>query len=107
MPSGSARAILPTRDFFNSRRLLPLKFAVVTGPSLHSNTCNYLYFKTTINNAFSQLNKRFDDNSLLLNYEKNSVCPFYLKHLLVIIISTSTKFLAVITGNASPNGRAV
>ena len=38
---------------------------------------NYLDLKPTINNVFPQLNEWFDDNLLLLNYEKNSIYPFY------------------------------
>ena len=38
---------------------------------------NYLDFKPTINNVFSQLSKWFDDNLLILNYEK-TLCPFTL-----------------------------
>jgi len=40
---------------------------------------NYLDFKTTINSVFSQLSKWFDDNSLLLNYEKTQYVHITLK----------------------------
>jgi hypothetical protein len=71
---------------------------------------NYLDFKTTINNVFSQLNKWFDDNSSLLNYEKTQYLHFILKGTVLheapigynnnfTSNSTSTKFLGVITEN--------
>jgi hypothetical protein len=40
---------------------------------------NYSDFKTTINNVFSQLNKWFDDNLLLLNYEQTQYVHLTLK----------------------------
>jgi hypothetical protein len=84
---------------YNSK---PTLFADDT--SLIFSNPNYLDFKTTINNVFSQLNKRFDDNLLLLNYEKTDYIHFTLKGTVlhgapfgynnsVIENSTSTKFL--------------
>ena len=73
---------------------------------------SYLDFKTTINNVFSQLNKWFDDNSLLLNYEKTQYVHFTLKGSVLheapigynnnnfISNSASTKFLGEIIENA-------
>ena len=74
---------------------------------LISSNPNYLDFKTTINNVFSQLNKCFDDNLLLLNYEKTEYVQFTLESTVLheapigcnnnfISNSTSTKFLGVI-----------
>jgi hypothetical protein len=71
---------------------------------------NYLDFKTTINNEFSQLNKWFVDNLLLLNYEKTQCVHFTLKHTVLYEApigynnnffsnSTSTKFLGLIIEN--------
>jgi hypothetical protein len=72
---------------------------------------NYSDFKTTTNNAFSQLNKWFDDNLLLLNYKKKTqYVHFTLKGTVLheaptgyinncISNSTSTKFLRVIIEN--------
>jgi hypothetical protein len=68
---------------------------------------NYPDFKTTINNVFSQLNKWFDDNLLLLNYEKTQYVHFTVKGTVLHVApigynnnfisnSTSTMFLAVI-----------
>jgi len=71
---------------------------------------SYLDFKTTINNEFSQLNKWFVNNSLLLNYEKTQCVHFTLKHPVLYEApigynnnffskSTITKFFGVITEN--------
>jgi len=72
---------------------------------------NYLDFKTTVNNVFSELKKWFDDNLLLLNYEKKThYVHFTLKGTVIheapigynnnfISNSTSTKFLGLIIEN--------
>jgi hypothetical protein len=71
---------------------------------------NYSDFKTNINNVFSQLNKWFDDNLLLLNYEKTQYVHFTFKGTALNVApigynnnfisnSTSTKFLRVIIEN--------
>jgi hypothetical protein len=71
---------------------------------------NYLDFKTTLNNVFSQLNKWFDDNLLLLNYDKTQYVHFTFKGTVLheapigynnnfISNSTTTKFLGVIIEN--------
>jgi len=71
---------------------------------------NYLDFKTTINNVFSQLNKWFGDNLLLLNYEKTQYVHFTLKGTVLhdapagynnnfFSNSTSTKFFGMIIEN--------
>ena len=62
---------LPNIVQYNSK---PTLFADDT--NLIFSNPNYLDFKTTINNVFSQFKKWLDDNLLLLNYKKNSVCPF-------------------------------
>ena len=63
-----------------------------------------------VNNVFSQLNKLFDDNSIILNYKKTQYVHFTLKVTVhhdapigynnnFISNSTSTKFLGVIIEN--------
>jgi hypothetical protein len=59
---------------YNSK---PTLFADDT--SLIFSNPNCLNFKSTINNVFSQLNTLFDDNLLLLNYEKTQYIHFTLK----------------------------
>jgi hypothetical protein len=96
---------LPQTVQYNSK---PTLFADDT--SLIFSNPNYLDSKTTINNVFSQLNKWFDDNSILLNYEKTEYVQFPLKGTVlheapigynnnIISNSTSTKLLGVITEN--------
>jgi hypothetical protein len=71
---------------------------------------SYLDFKRTSNNVFSQLNKWFDDNLLLLNYGRTQYVQFTLKSTFLheapighnnnfISNSTSTKSLRVIIEN--------
>jgi len=64
---------LPKIVQYNSQLTL---FAYDT--SLILSNPNHLDFKTNNNtDVFSHLNKWFDNNSLFLNYEKNSICTFY------------------------------
>jgi hypothetical protein len=97
---------LPKIVQYNSKQTL---FADDT--SLIFSNPNYLDFKTTINNLFSQINKWFDYNSLLLNYEKTQYVHFTLKGTVLhealvgynnkfISNSTSSKFLGVNIENA-------
>jgi len=93
---------LPKIVHYNSK---PSLFADDT--SLIFSNPNYLDFKTTIN-VFSQLNKWFDDNLLLLNYEKTQYVHFTLKGTVLhaapigynknfISNCTSTEFLGSLT----------
>ena len=86
------------------------QFFFADDTSLISSNPNYLDFKTTINNTFSQLNKWFVDNLLLLSYEKTDYVHCTLKSTVLyeapivynnnfISNSTSTKFLGVIIEN--------
>jgi hypothetical protein len=93
---------LPKIVHYNSK---PTLFADDT--SLIFSNPNYLDFKTAINNVFSQLNKWFDDNLLLLNYKKTQYVHFTVNGTVLhdapigynnnfISNSTSTKFFGVI-----------
>ena len=90
---------LPKIDQYNSK---PTLFADDT--SLIFSNPNYLDFKSTINNVFSQLNKSFDDD-LCFQIKKKLNMSILLSKAPIgynsnfISNSTSTKFLGVIIEN--------